>query len=401
MSLAPFGYFAAGASEAISQYWATAETSLGGASDDMAVDGDGNVYWLRNDPTEAKNYVVKFDTLGTVLWQKEAAETASNIEYSQIATDTAGNIYLWDRPDERIVKLDTNGTELWAYTYAGMEPSDLVVDSSGNIYVSSGATDNLMKLNSSGTILWAKSYTEGTTTYRALSLDSSNNPWLLAELNSDLRLFKLDVSDGSIVTEIKKNSSDNWTEMVIDSNGNMYVSYASGSYLYIRKFDTSGTEQGSLRFAASTTLSDHSLAIDSTDNVYLSVFKSTGGESLIVKLNSSMASQWQRTSSSSPSYADPEWTKIAVSGSSFYVSGITTVKLPTDGSFPGGGSYTLYTVNSLDYGYFSSTTLSSTTQTDLSGDSGTTSTSTPTITPSSYTAGFSAGSLTFALTSIG
>ena len=140
----------------------------------VAVDGAGNVY-ISDSGNER---VRKVDTLGTITTiagdgtagfggDGGPATTAQlNFPYG-VAVDGAGNVYIAERSNHRIRKVDTSGT---ITTIAGdgtfgssgdggpataaqlANPSGVAVDSAGNVYIADLGTNRIRKVDTSGTI---------------------------------------------------------------------------------------------------------------------------------------------------------------------------------------------------------------------------------------------------------
>ena len=125
----------------------------------LAVDAQGNLYVA--DTWNAR--VVKYDSSGTPItsWgsgdqdlgeQRKATITDGNKEKNQatplgffgprgIAIDSAGNVYIADTGNKRIVVTDEQGKYLYQWGYAGSElgafnePTGVAIDGQGNVYV--------------------------------------------------------------------------------------------------------------------------------------------------------------------------------------------------------------------------------------------------------------------------
>ena len=116
-------------------------------------------------------WLVSFDTSGTINWQKAISTTGLNFESPQaVRVDSSGNlIVMWlnryngiGGRDFYIAKFNSSGTVQWQKYYGTTQqdyPINMWLDSSDNIYLIFGyvnAFANVAKLNSSGTVQWSK-----------------------------------------------------------------------------------------------------------------------------------------------------------------------------------------------------------------------------------------------------
>ena len=261
------------------------------------------------------------------------------------------------------------------------QKNGIVIDSSDNIYIqgstgTEGGGSNsifIAKYNTSGSQQWQRvlstsNYDDGAQ-YGSITVDGSGNVYVFASVeyvfgnsNGTPLLAKYD-STGNI--QWRRYFGDSGFNQAggcaTDSSGNIYVVAdanvsSSGKDLYIGKFDSSGNLTWQRGFGGSGTSHEYAkgnIAIDSSNNIYVSAMSNTTGagsyDFLITKWNSSGTLQYQRTLGSSGS---DELHSIAVDSSSLYLAGLTdsvgqgsyeclTVKLPIDGSSTGTyGSFT-------------------------------------------------------------
>ena len=189
---------------------------------------------------------------------------------SGIAQDTQGNIYVADRNNNKIKKIDTNGNVI---TIAGSgdtgtadgqgilatftQPNGVTVDIDGNIYVI-GSSNKIRKIDTDGNVTTiAGSGNSGSddgqgtsATFNGLNgitVDNQGNLYVADSMNNKIR--KID-TDGNVTTFTGSGSagSDDGQgasatfnypyDVEVDNNGNIYVA----DYLNhkIRKIDSSG-----------------------------------------------------------------------------------------------------------------------------------------------------------------
>jgi hypothetical protein len=242
------------------------------------------------------------------------------------------------------------------------------VDSSGNVYCLSllNSTDIvLVKYNSAGTIQFQKKYTNSSSSTSfgfsggSLFIDSSNNVYMtggyvLGGYYSGF-VIKTD-STGSILYQKRfyaASSAENLQAngIAVDSTGNAYIigtsqgfPINSGQIAYLLKLDSSGTGQWSINFDARTSTGSD-LVIDSSDNVLMSGYSTSGGGSstvnqhYIVKINSAGSSVWQAGISSSSGYVLGQGISLD-SSNNIYITGghygsyysVYTAKVNSSGS---------------------------------------------------------------------
>ena len=235
----------------------------------VTVDGAGNIYLADN----GNNRIRKVDTSGIISTVAGngtggysgdgAAATSAEINSPYgVVVDSAGNIYIADRSNQRIRKVDTsgnistvagNGTPGYsgdgaAATSAELSsPSGVAVDSAGNIYIADAGNNRIRKVDTSGNISTAAG--NGTGSY-----SGDGAPATSAELNGP-------------------------SSVAVDSAGQLYIGDESNNR--IRKVDTagdistvagSGTQGYRGDGAAAASAEFHyptGLAVDSTRSLYI------------------------------------------------------------------------------------------------------------------------------------
>lgn len=207
----------------------------------------------------------KFDNNGDFVWSKSVTTTSYLIPYG-LHVDSSENLYVVARnaisSSSYIAKFNSSGVPQWqkditVYPSATTYFNDITVDSSGNVYAvgayGSLANGVIVKLNSAGTLQYfstttSKHYnqviTDGTYLYVSGAITSANN--------YSGTLIKVSASSASTVSwtrnllDSQATGHDyNNSRLVFDSSGNIvvadYYSTASGSKMYIAKYNTSGT----------------------------------------------------------------------------------------------------------------------------------------------------------------
>jgi len=267
--------------------WARA---LGGSSTDggegITVDSSDNVIvtgFTESDGAGGEDILIaKYNSSGTLQWDRTLGGSGTDTGYG-VATDSSDNIIISARTNSLfgnyrvfITKYNSSGTVQWARNLGGGggnsftgQGQSVAVDSSDNIIVcgltsadGAGSNDFLVaKYNSSGTLQWD------------VTLGSTG-------------------SDGAFGVAI--DSSDN-----IIVCGNTTSDGAGGQDFLIAKYNSSGTLQWDRTLGGSGTDSSYGVATDSSDNIFVTGYTTSAGDTdgdfLIAKYNSSGAIQWQRT----------------------------------------------------------------------------------------------------------
>ena len=211
----------------------------------------------------------------------------------------------------------------WLTTLGGTSNEDaksVAIDSAGNAYVLGGsygvgAGDYdflLAKYNSDGTIQWQRVLGgTGSDEGKSVAIDSSDNVYVFGYTNStgegvnDFLLAKYN-SSGTIQWQriLGGAGNDNGESVAIDSSDNVYVlgrSYSVGAGsadLFFAKYNSSGAIQWQRTLGTNLAEEGFSVAIDSANNVYLAGWTQStgagGNDLLLAKYNSDGTIQWQR-----------------------------------------------------------------------------------------------------------
>lgn len=276
------------------------------------------------------------------------------------------------------------------------------VDSSGNIYGAGTGSDAthagavLWKTNSSGT---ASSWVTGVTStlstpieFKGMAVSPSGNIYAAGDY-TPLGAAWIVKANSSGVVQWQKSMiglgvpGGNDVGMILDSSENVYTLFTvTFAEVYLVKLNSSGAFQWGRNFSIGGSINpisqDKSIAIDSSDNVYIGL-AGPSGSVYIVKYNSSGVIQWQRKlevsgSSVASSYFIP--TSLVVAGNSIVLNTLglsssaygfpTLFKFPLDGTKLGA-----YSINGATYTYSASSgtdvsqplTVANTAETFISG----------------------------------
>ena len=309
----------------------------------VARDSAGNFFVAssRSNNTGAFTNIAKYSRLGVIQWQNNYDVNSSAL--CSIAIDLANDtlfVCVVKSPNQVVIlKLANSNGAVTAQTrfttprvdYIGeFAGSNLAVDSSGNVIFCTGgrvAITNvdemfIVKLNSSLTQSWQRLIPNAAA--RSLEpkpgviTDASNNIYVcgtilnggydkayIAKLNSSGTFQwgrRLDNS-GAYGGE---SNTGSLKSMVVDSAGDVYavglITMSSGTFLYLVKYNSSGTFQWERMLSGTSQLYGINVSIDSSNNLYI---VANGSEAIaggyIVKYNSSGTLQWQRNIDSSDS----------------------------------------------------------------------------------------------------
>lgn len=218
----------------------------------IAVDSSGNVYVIGYNSSSTGYYafIVKYNTSGTLQWQKSLGDAgASKATFGQaIAVDSSANVYVTGQGHNAsngyvafLVKYDTSGTLQWQRSLAGPQAAAtqgengwfLSIDSSANIYAigqfknaSNRANVFIAKYNTSGTIQWQRSLADSLAAASqndigyCISIDSASNLYLIGQFLN---------SSSGINTFVAKIPSDGSKTGTITIDANHALTYASSS----------------------------------------------------------------------------------------------------------------------------------------------------------------------------
>jgi hypothetical protein len=389
----------------------------------MAVDSSGNMYYagLSNaypSGTDFSQNIVKYNSSGEIVWQRKIDTSGINDIANSVSVDSSGNVYVFGYGNANTygtyIKYNSSGVIQWQKrltdAFIFVIPFDSAIDSSGNLYIAgqtyNNSTNNydavVVKLDSSGAITWQRrAYSNNADAFTGIALDSSGNVYVCGTVAPSISaaptkgtIFKYN-SSGTLQWQREFTSLNTISAeaVICDSTGAVYVtsSYIDSSggtrFGSLMKYNSSGVLQWQTKttylaypVSTSTNTNSMSLALDSSDNIYVistsSQYTTAGGTAygspnLIQKFNSSGTQQWARNFNLN-NYVSTGNATIAVNSNDYYIyfsiafgaeQSTIGAKLPIDGSKA--GQYSVGPVN-VTYNAIT-TTVTSGTLTDAAG----------------------------------
>ena len=303
------------------EYSSEQEEATGIHSRSIATDSSGNIYvagythghLLTNYEEDA--VLIKFKPDGTISWVKYWGSQNIDENIYSIAVDKSDNVYLTGsigeeinsgRCDMFLTKWNSDGevqwTKQWGNHYYDYGTS-VAIDNSGDVLAIKGSEydTSLIKLNSDGVEQWSKEIDEGDF---SVVTDSSNNIYVYGSVESNHEninfpqydLFLAKWSADGTEEWIKEWNYFTWdigSSIAIDSDDNVFTAgktkkykeivgghtYES-QYAFLSKISRNGEEVWTKQFFSDDYDTEHFMAIDSLDNIFIS------GRTYLKKLNS-------------------------------------------------------------------------------------------------------------------
>ncbi len=216
-------------------------------------------------------WLVKMDKDGNTLWQKTVATSFSQFGNDVQQTSDGGYIVAGQESfgdfiyDLWVVKFDSSGSVVWQKTYGGSEQDygRAILQTNDGGYIVVGATESagagesdawIMRLNGSGDIVWQKSYGGLLNDEANAIYPTSNGHFIIAGTTesfgageSDTWLFVIDIN-GNIIWQKTYGGPDEETGIFIEQldDGKLMATGYTGSYgngrsdAWVLKLDPNG-----------------------------------------------------------------------------------------------------------------------------------------------------------------
>lgn len=241
---------------------------------DIAIDSSDNVYacgYFVDTNNFYYGYFAKFNSAGTVQFQRTFRESSGLSSGNGITVDSSGNIYVSGQITNTflISKWDSTGSLTWSRKVADTTASASnarkpVVDSSGNVYVAGYATRSaerqalLAKYNSSGTLQWQRKlyHTTSETLNSASGIAIDSNDYInivgsFADGTNSYPLWARYNSSGTLLNQYRLFLSgvDATSFRIIkDASTNLYIGTTSANVPYVTKLNGASTSFGGSAF---------------------------------------------------------------------------------------------------------------------------------------------------------
>jgi hypothetical protein len=261
----------------------------------LAVDGAGGVYICGSTAQSGGNaFVAKYNSSGTLQWQRVITLTGANsLALKAAATDGSNNVYVSGYyytsfiQEQLLMKYDSAGTLLWQRIIGQSNTDDsaegVAVDSSGNVYTGGfGASYDffLTKYDTNGTLQWQQLIARtGSSQGTGVAVDSSANVYLVGyEYNSSniqvVSVVKLNTSGTLQWSQTLSHASVYLSGLAVDVTdaGDVFITgIAASSAALVARYNTSGTLQWQRTFDGTSGTADiqagYGIAVDSNSVV--------------------------------------------------------------------------------------------------------------------------------------
>ncbi|WP_329408199.1 serine/threonine-protein kinase PknD [Nocardia vinacea] len=179
-----------------------------------------------------------------------------------VTVDTAGNVYITDMGNDRVMKLAAGASTPTPLPFTGLKnPQDVTVDTAGNVYVSDTSNDRVMKLAAGGSAPTPLPF-PGLKDPHGVAVDSVGDVYV-ADRGND-RVMKL-TADGSALTTLPLMGLQGPDSVAVDTAGNVYVTELGTEH--VTRLAAGASAPTIFPF---TGLKDpQGLAVDAAGNVYV------------------------------------------------------------------------------------------------------------------------------------
>jgi len=279
----------------------------------------GSLATLNNGLTDI--FISKHSKNSVLVWSKQFG--SNNVdEITDITIDSSGNIYVCgysygdfaassnSSADIIVLKIDNNGNEIWKKQMGTVQDdvaTAIQLDSNGDLvltgYSSTGFDTHLsnglhdvivLKLSTDGTLIWSQQFGSVLKDIaNDLVIDSDDNIYVVGYSEGDIDGNPNNGFDDIFITKLNTNSTIQWTHQIgtsstdqatavaIDSSDNIYISGFSAGALdgntalgsndqIVLKYDSSGTLLWSTQLGTDKDDRAYTIEIDNNDGVLIS-----------------------------------------------------------------------------------------------------------------------------------
>lgn len=305
----------------------------------------GDTYGALNGSQQGNGdaFLRRYDREGGLIWGRQFGTTQYDSAQS-VATDNSANAYVVGytygslagsrgQADAFIRKYNKSGTVVWTRQFGTSENDSaygVTTDSSGNAYVVGSTAGNLAaspslsddafirKYNSSGSVVWTRQFTFGGYDYataQGVAVDGGGAVYVggyTSGLDSSGFVRKFNNAGTTIWTRVLDNGSDEYVYDISARGSYVYVAgftygtYASpnqgGADVFVRRYNTSGTNLWTKQFGTSAEDIGQGVSIDSSGNAYVTGYTSGSisgsnqglSDVFVRKYNTSGSSTWTK-----------------------------------------------------------------------------------------------------------
>lgn len=310
-------------------------------------DGSGNVYVAGATVNSSGNYdilVAKYNSSGVQQWIQQYNGYENYHDFAtEVCVDGSGNVYITGTVSDSssvqgsdIItnKYNSSGTLQWSARYNGSgnfydSGADIIVDASGNVYITGGTYTSTsmpysngitIKYNSSGTQQWATLYNNATYNLSEVGakiiFNGSTKVSVAGAIQTGLNTYsygRLDynistgVQSGGVILGTGTSNIDHVGDFVQDANLNSYIAGATydsvggtGYNYYVMKLDSTLAMQWERTYNGASNLDDmaNGIKVDPWGNVYVTGYStsSTQKKNIVTrKYNSAGSVIWTQT----------------------------------------------------------------------------------------------------------
>lgn len=227
------------------------QRKLGSANNDLgydiALDSSANLYIAGDQNVGSFNDVglAKYNSSGVIQWQRKLGDLATNEQCRGVAVDSSANVYVVGSTNTTgvnsalIAKYNTSGTIQWQRRLTGTTDNQFygaVVNASGDVFAAGYAYVGglygfiIAKYNASGAIQWQRRLYSGSNDYvYSIAIDSSSNIYVVGTSDAsgtiDIQIAKYNTS-GTIQWQRKistASGADYAYGVSVDNSGNFYI----------------------------------------------------------------------------------------------------------------------------------------------------------------------------------
>ncbi|MFX0036754.1 MAG: hypothetical protein ACFE9I_14080 [Candidatus Hermodarchaeota archaeon] len=270
--------------------------------DSVTVDSLDNVYVVGTTSTNFNNnfkliiILMKYDSSGVQQWNRTWDANSLGAVDVDVAVDSFGNVYVsgctWTGAEGTnllLVKYDNSGVLQWNRTWGGNYSDNAIgvkIDSNDNVYVVGNIYGLeiqldmvLLKYDSSGVLIWNRTWgSSGWEEVKGIALDSLDNIYVSGytgvEAEEDnMVLVKYDSSGVQQWNRTWIGIGPDWLVkhgIAVDSFDNVYLTGSIEEGIALVKYNSSGGQQWYHILNFITVYEGSALAVDSSNNIYIS-----------------------------------------------------------------------------------------------------------------------------------